>query len=408
MSARVRPLLKRSLLCLSLVALSLGLAGWNMTGPQTTLLVDGPLAQMQKNLFMTTVYVALGIFVVVGGVLAYAQVRYRAKPENENDPVPEQTHGKPIIEVGLIAASTLLLVIIAIPTIKGSYMMGDDPSDEPDVFKITAIGNQWWFKFDYPDQGFATGNEMVIPVGRPVRIDLRTIDVGHSFWIPRLAGKTDMIRNRPNWMWLKADKSGYYWGHCAEFCGESHSYMRFRVVALDAADFAEWMKKQAATARVVDPEKPAEPGTPVAYPTTSPTKTLAGFFAADTRERSSQAIEERMTEWRSRQTPVPADENPKQVAEGRKLFTQMGCIGCHTVRGHEGAGLIGPDLTHFSGRTTIAAATLDNNPDNLKRWIREPESVKPGNLMWLGYSDAAKKMNEEQVSALAAYLTSLR
>jgi cytochrome c oxidase subunit 2 len=185
--------------------------------------------------------------------------------------------------------------------------------------------------------------------------------------------------------------------------------MRFRVVALETADFAAWVDRQKAPARTVLATDPVQEGTPVDYPdaATSPLKT-AGFFPSDTRSLSERVVAERMAEWKSRQAPVPAGEIPALVAQGRETFKKLGCIGCHTVRGHEGGGLTAPDLTHFAGRTTIAAAMLDNNSENLRRWVKTPHLIKPGNLMWIGYSEDAKKMTDEQADALVAYLQSLR
>src|SRR5690606_12964686 len=130
-----------------------------------------------------------------------------------------------------------------------------------DAYEVTAVGYQWWFKFEYPKEQIdggqlVTANELVIPAGRPVRVHLRTADVIHSFWVPKLAGKVDMIPNRGNHLWLQADEPGYFWGQCAEFCGESHAVMRFRVIALNEADFSAWLEKQKAPARSVAADAP--------------------------------------------------------------------------------------------------------------------------------------------------------
>jgi cytochrome c oxidase subunit 2 len=394
------------LAALGLVGFAALAGGWDMTGPQTTLIAEGPLARMQYDLFLVTVYVGLFIFVIVGAVLAWTQWRYRARKETENDPVPEQTHGKPAVEISLILASIALLVIIAIPTVRGVRMMGTVPTDQGEPLRITATGLQWWFRFEYPETGVITANELVIPAGRPIRIDLRTMDVGHSFWVPRLAGKIDMIRNRPNWMWIKADSPGYFWGHCAEFCGESHTYMRFRVVALPEAEFAQWVERQRANARDVSADTPSEPAgaTSVAHGDTA----APAFFVAGPANVARSIIESKFEEFRTRQNPPPVVDNAPLIAEGRALFSSLGCVACHAIRGHGAAGVSGPELTHFASRTTLAAAVLDNTPANLRRWLRENNEIKPGNLMWIGYSDQARRMTEAQAHALATYLESLR
>ncbi|TVR55621.1 MAG: cytochrome c oxidase subunit II, partial [Puniceicoccaceae bacterium] len=199
----------------------------HLSGHQSTFVTEGPLARMQLDLFYVTLWVTTFIFITVGGVLAYAQIKFKAKKGEERSEPPAQTHGNPLVELGLIVASIGLLVIIAIPTVRGIWYMETIPYDDEDMVEIVATGYQWWFRFDYTDLGFTTANEVVIPAGRNVHFHLRTNDVIHSFWIPRLAGKKDMIPNRANSMWIRADGPGYYWGHCAEFCGESHANMRF-------------------------------------------------------------------------------------------------------------------------------------------------------------------------------------
>ena len=238
---------------------------FSLSGPQSTMVTDGPVAKAQWDLFMVTVWVTAFIFVIVGAVLAYAQVKFHAKDSAvEKAEMPTQGHGNPLTEIGLIAASVVLLVIIAIPTVRDIWYTHDVPeADKAKAIDITATGYQWWFKFEYnhpdavvklPTGGEAplvTGNELVVPAGRPIRVHLRTIDVIHSFWIPKLAGKVDMIPNRPNFLWFQADRPGYFYGQCAEYCGESHAIMKFRVIALAPADYDKWLANQKAPARTV-------------------------------------------------------------------------------------------------------------------------------------------------------------
>ena len=236
-------------------------------GPQSTFDPAGPIAQHQLDLFYLTCWVCLVIFVIVGGVLAYAMFKFRARNDTEAKAhVPEQAHGNPLVEISLIGASVLALVIIAIPTLREIYYSYDVPlENKADAYEVTATGYQWWFKFDYPSETaktldptgktvnapFSVANELVIPAGRPIHINLRTVDVIHSFWIPKLAGKVDMMPNRANHLWLEADKPGYFWGQCAEFCGESHALMRFRVIALAPREFYSWLDAQSAPSRKV-------------------------------------------------------------------------------------------------------------------------------------------------------------
>jgi len=394
---------------------------FNLRGPQSTIVTDGPVARAQYDVFMTTVYVTLFIFVVVGAVLAYAQIKFRAKSEaDEHAEPPPQGHGNPLIEIGLIVASVALLVIIAIPTLKNIRYTHDVPEEErANAMEVTAIGYQWWFKFEYPGEQvkqptggeapLVTANELVVPAGVPVRVHLRTIDVIHSFWIPKLAGKVDMIPNRANFLWFKADQPGYYYGQCAEYCGESHAIMRFRVVALSAADYVKWLDNQKASARTATAtaiRREQEQVRPqfASLPATGPGTTLAASrnFDADP-----------LAAWKAKQAPA-ADENPALVADGRRLFQEKTCISCHTVRGHEGVGITGPDLTKVGARTTIAAGVLENSPERMHQWIKDPEYFKPGNKMYHGgYIDATTgkqlfTLNDREIDALVAYLQSLK
>ncbi|MFM9953060.1 MAG: cytochrome c oxidase subunit II [Opitutaceae bacterium] len=403
---------------------------WRMDGHQSTMVVDGPVAQSQLDLFMVTVWVTLVIFILVGGVLAYATWKFRAKTEaDEHAEPPPQSHGNPLVEIGLIAGSVFALVIIAVPTLKSIWYTYDIPGGETrpqldalikkgEAYEVTATGLQWWFKFEYPLEqingvgSLVTSNELVIPSNRPVRINLRTNDVIHSLWIPKLAGKVDMIPNRANHLWVQADKPGYFWGQCAEYCGDSHAVMRFRVIALAPKEFNEWLEAQKLPARDVAP-KPAIASAP---------KTQ--FTALRTFKQNEYGFTDKYAEipsrppldsWREKQNPEKG-EDAALVAKGKALFTAKTCLGCHAVRGHGAAGVTGPDLTHVGARTTIAGGRLENNSEQLRRWISNPESVKPGNKMALSYArtdyygkpiDGIKLTAEDEV-ALVAYLESLK
>jgi cytochrome c oxidase subunit II len=383
-------------------------AGFDMDGPQSTILVEGPVAESQLQLFYVTLWVTVFIFLTVGGALAYAQIRFRARKTDDDSDPPEQTHGHPIVEVGLIIASTLLLVVIAVPTVRGIWYTYDVPESERDsalVVKVT--GYQWWFKFEYPELGIVTANEMVIPTNRAIHIDLRTIDVIHSFWVPKLAGKVDLIPNRANHMWLKADRANYYWAQCAEYCGESHANMRFRVISLDGNEWNTWVANQQKDARTVAPAAASAAGL-VDQPRLQ-------FVAAQPSEedRGMAGSDSPFAYWQFKQAlPAPGAENAALIAKGRELFIQKTCGGCHQINGHAGAvGITGPSLTHFASRTTLAAALIDNTPANLRRWLDDPNGVKPGNLMWKtgGIGDPSKiKLKEDELDALVAYLNSLK
>ena len=393
---------------------------FNLSGPQSTMVSAGPVAKAQWDLFMVTVWVTTFIFVVVGSVLAYAQFKFRAKTEaDEHATPPPQGHGNPFVEIGLIAGSVLLLVIIAIPTLRGIWYTHDVPEEEKaNAMEVTAIGYQWWFKFEYPSEmvplptggeaPLVTGNELVVPAGVPVRVQLRTVDVIHSFWIPKLAGKVDMMPNRGNFLWFKADKPGYYYGQCAEYCGESHAIMRFRVIALSAPEYARWLENQKQVARTVTAES-------LAATAAAPSVQFASLkFEAGSALAASPGFDANpLAAWQDMQKPEPG-ENAQLIATGRKLFSDKTCISCHTVRGHEGIGITGPDLTRVGARTTIAAGVLENTPERLHAWIKDPNHFKPGNKMFNGgYIDvetgtAKFQLTDPEIDALVAYLHSLK
>lgn len=405
--------------------------GWFewLTGPQSTFDTKGPVAKAQLDVFYVTLWVTGITFVIVAGIMAYAMFKFRArKSDDAKAATPHQGHGNPLIELSLIALSVLALVFIAVPTLKAIWYSYDIPADQKETaYEVNATGLQWWFKFEYPKEqiddvgALVTGNELVIPAGRPVRVNLRTADVIHSFWVPKLAGKVDMIPNRGNHLWLQADEPGYFWGQCAEYCGESHAVMRFRVIALNETDFAAWVAQQKTAARTVAADaKPAgEPAAPYAF--TNPGRNAPGYSAAFDADP--------MAAWRKQQQ-IDAGEEPALIAQGRELFRQKNCVTCHTVRGHEGMGVTAPDLTHIGSRTTVAAGLLENTRENLHRWIAHPNEVKPGNKMYVGVPTGGGNVmtgylsidkttgkpeetphitvNDTEARALVAYLHSLK
>ena len=381
----LNPLKRRALSCAAVAAMPLFFGGWLnwLTGPQSTFETKGPVAASQLDVFYVTLWVTGITFVIVAGIMAYATLKFRArKTDDAKAVIPHQGHGNPLIELSLIGLSVLALVFIAIPTLRAIWYNYDVPADQKEVaYEVNAIGLQWWFKFEYPSEQIegvgplVTGNELVIPAGRPVRVNLRTADVIHSFWVPKLAGKVDMMPNRGNHLWLQADEPGYFWGQCAEFCGESHAVMRFRVIALNATDFAAWLAHQKTTARTVAADAPVtgEPAAPYVF--NNPGRNAPGYTAAFDADPFGA--------WWKQQEVAPG-ESPALIAQGRQLFQQKNCVTCHTVRGHEGMGVTAPDLTHIGARTTVAAGLLENSPENLHRWIAHPEEVKPGNKMYVG------------------------
>jgi cytochrome c oxidase subunit II len=407
-----------------------------LDGPMSTRVTDGPVAQSQWDLFMVTVWVCTFIFIIVGAVLAYAQVKFHARNDaDEHAEPPPQGHGNPLIEIGLIVASVALLVIIAIPTLKGIWYTHDVPEEERgNAMDVTAVGYQWWFRFEYngekvqlPNGGgeapLVTGNELVVPAGVPVRVHLRTVDVIHSFWVPKLAGKVDMIPNRPNFLWFKATNPGYYYGQCAEYCGESHAIMRFRVIALSPSDYVRWLENQKAGARTATAAAiRAEENKVTVQFAALQTDVTKDTQPGSTLAASPQFDADPLAAWKAKQK-ADAGENAGLIAQGRKLFQEKTCVNCHSVRGHEGIGINGPDLTHVGSRTTIAAGVLENTPTRMAQWLKDPEYFKPGNKMYYGLGGMAGyvkldpktgewvpniQLNDQEIEALVAYLQSLK
>jgi cytochrome c oxidase subunit 2 len=297
---------------------------------------------MQYDVFMVTVAVCTAVFLLTAGLLVYAIWRYRARPGHIEAKLLH-THGNPRLEAALMVGVTLLLLIIAVPNIRVLFA-ASEPPDLEHALRVEVVGKQWWWQFSYPAFEVETANELHVPVGRTIVAELRTEDVIHSFWVPKLAGKMDLIPNKINHLWFQADKPGVYYGQCAEFCGPSHANMRLRVIVHPEAAFAAWIKGQQRVA-------------------TAPMESFA--------------------------------------QEGMRVFQER-CMACHTVAGTAANGNIGPNLTHVASRQTLAAGLLPNSPANLQRWLHNQQAIKPGSLMPnLGLSEA-------EVKALTAYLQHLK
>ena len=295
-------------------------AGCGNDNHQNTLDPKGPAAQKIMDLFTPFFWVAVVIGVgVIGTVVLFAvKFRYRAG-KNDN---PVQVHGNTRLEIGWTIAPALILFVMAVPTIGTIVDLSHKPKG--DGVEITVTGKQWWWQYEYKQEAIVTANEMHIPVGRPVYLRLQSDNVIHSFWVPNLAGKKDVVPGRTNTLTIEADTPGVYLGQCAEYCGLSHANMRLRVSAQTEADYEAWVAGQQ--------------------------RILTG---AD-------------VEFVTR----PADKGG--------LIQKYGCTGCHSFNGVEGAtARVGPNLTHVAGRTTFAGAIYDLNRENLRKWVYDAPSRKP-------------------------------
>jgi cytochrome c oxidase subunit 2 len=287
------------------------------------------------------------IFVVVAGLLTYAIVRYRQR-KGDDTTEPPQVYGSEQVEIAWTVIPVIIVIVLVLTTARTIHEIQDAPRP-PGALEVTAIGRQWWWEFRYPSLGIVTANELHIPVSdprdpTPTFLRLLSADVAHSFWVPRLAGKTDLIPNRANQMWMDPSQPGLYLGQCAEYCGTQHAKMLLRVYVHTREDFARWVADQKAPATIA---------------------------AAD-------------------------------VASGKRVFETTACLNCHAVAGTAANGRFGPDLTHLMSRDTLAAGAVKNTAENLKLWVKEPNALKPGSLM------PPMHLPEEELDALVRYLVTLK
>src|SRR5262245_12520704 len=330
----------RTVVLLAGVALLASSCSWGLwDSPMTTVRPRSDFGKWIDEIFMLISWTTLVIFICVESALLYVCWRFRDRP---GAPIPKQVHGHTALEISWTIAFAVVLLIIGIPTIRIIFRTQEAPAAT--ALRVDVSGRQWWWEFSYPDLKITTANELHIPVGQTAAFHLHAPDVIHSFWMPALGGKRDVVPHRVNRIVLTPEVPGEYLGQCAEYCGVSHANMRFRVVVHPKDEFEAWVKNQQAP--------PAEATDPLAQ-------------------------------------------------QGKALFAQSTCVGCHTITGVS-AGQIGPNLTHFGSRKSLAANLVANTPDNVAKWIENPDHLKPGARMPnLG-------MTGEQAKALAAYLLSLK
>ncbi len=329
--------------------------------PQSAMDPAGRFAQGPHDLVIPVLFIALVVFILVQGLIIYSVIKFRIRADDDGS-LPKQVHGNTRLEIVWTVIPALILAGIAVPTVQGIF----GQMDEPDEFMtVEVIGHRWWFEYYYPDHDIYTANEMVIPAGTSVRLEMTAADparsanqgVIHSFWIPRLAGKQDLVPGRTTFLNIEADEPGRYLGQCAEYCGLSHANMRARAVALSDADWQTWVDEQS---------------TPAAVP----------------------------------------DEGALE-AEGRELFGDLGdrmaCASCHQVW-EEGARnpSVGPDLTHLMSREEFAGAVHDLDEENLREWLRDPSAMKPMQYDVNGIGMPNLDLSDDEIDALVAYLLALQ
>jgi cytochrome c oxidase subunit II len=339
----------RGLLAVALllgVLLSLGLVGCarepvthnvpNMLDPR------GTGAREVANLWWIILGLGTAVFLAVSGLLGAAV--YRRSQAIDSDEAVDLSHvsGTVWILWGGVLIPFVILMVTFFFGLRALAAISYPP--QPTTVTIEVTGHRWWWEVRYPDHGIITANEIVIPVGQPVAIVVRSADVIHSFWVPQLHGKLDMTPGRVDSMWLQAEEAGVYRGLCAEFCGLQHAKMQFLVIAQEPERFNDWVEQQS-------------------QPAAEPADSLTGH--------------------------------------GQQVFLTSSCVYCHTVRGTPARGVLGPDLTHLASRRTLAAGIIPNSRGHLAGWILDPQQIKPGNLM------PPTSFSAEDLQALLAYLESL-
>jgi cytochrome c oxidase subunit 2 len=287
-----------------------------------------PLAQPAQEIKETSLLVlaiCAVIFLIMFGLLVYSLVRFRHRPGDEASE-PPQIYGSNQIELAWTVLPILIVFVLILVT---SRTIADIQNRKaaPGSVQATVIGHQWWWEIRYPELGIVTANELHVPTSdgsnrQPTFLKLQSADVAHSFWVPQLAGKTDLIPNRENRMWIDPTQPGIYLGNCAEYCGTQHARMLIRVIVHPRAEFERWVAEQ----KRVAAEEPS-------------------------------------------------------VQQGRRLFFANSCVNCHTIRGTSAQGAFGPDLTHLMSRQTLASGAAANTTETLRAWVRDPQKLKVGCLM---------------------------
>ena len=315
------------------------------TPPQPSALDPaGPNSAAIASLFNVVLVIATVVFVVVEGLILVSAFRFRRRARDVSEPI--QVHGNTKAEIAWTILPALIVVTLFVMALQTQQTLAKpDTTVAPEQMTVKVIGHQFWWEYQYPDLGITTATDLVIPTGKVVNLELSSVDVIHSFWVPQLNGKTDAFPNHVNFTWIQANTPGAYYGQCAELCGASHANMRVVVVAKTPEEFDQWVRDQQAG--------PAEPADALAQ-------------------------------------------------QGQLVFSAGACIGCHTINGTAANGKTGPNLTHVGSRTSLAGGMFTNTEGNLRRWLTNPPAVKPGSIM------PNLNLTRTEIDALTAYLQSLK
>jgi cytochrome c oxidase subunit 2 len=311
--------------------------------------IFAPASTPAQSIFGLSVFVlavTAVIFAIVFSLLAYSVVKFR-KRASDDGREPPQVYGSNQVELAwtVIPVLTIVALFMATARVIASVQKVTQPIH---AIEVVAIGHQFWWEYRYPGLSVVTANELHVPVSDPEHptptfITLLSADTAHSFWVPRLAGKTDLIPNRVNHTWIDPHQAGVYLGQCAQYCGTQHAKMLLRVYVQSRDEFDRWIQEQRQPVHVSD-----------------------------------------------------------AVSRGQHIFETTACINCHAVAGTAADGRFGPNLTHLMSRETIASGAAENTPENLRRWIQNPDAIKPGSRM------PAMQLSDQDLDAVAAYLSTLR
>jgi cytochrome c oxidase subunit 2 len=302
-------------------------------------------AESVYHLSLLVLTVCAAIFLVVAGLLTFTIVRFRRKKDDRDEPA--QIYGSNHIEIAWTVIPILIVFVLTMATARVVVAI-QTKSAPKDALQVTVIGHQWWWEFRYPDLGIVTANELHVPVSTAPKpavtfLKLQSADVAHSFWVPQLSGKIDLIPNRTNSMWIDPRQEGTYLGNCAEYCGTQHANMLLRVIVQSPADFEKW--------------------------------------AAAQKLGASQ---------------------DSRIQAARTTFLSLSCVNCHTVSRTSAAGTFGPDLSHLMSREMLGAGVIPNTTENLRAWVKDPQVIKPGNLM------PNMQLNDRELDEVVTYLSTLK
>ena len=322
------------------IAAAVSLAACSGASP-STLKPHGPGAARIAGLWWFMFAVSAFVVALIGALLLFSILPRRRRKGDDPDTTP--AWATRMVVVGGVVFPVIVLSILWVLTLRDMDALSQPAT--PARLEIHVTGYQWWWKVAYPRQGFVTANDIHVPTGQPVRVVLTTFDVNHSFWVPQLTGKTDLIAGKPNTTWIEADNPGVYRGQCAEFCGLQHAHMALVVVAEEPEKFAEWKKRESLGA--------------------------------------------------------PTPQTPEQV-RGQQVFLGAPCANCHNITGIDASATLGPDLTHVRSRPTLAAGMLLNTRGNLAGWISNAPAIKPGAQM------PPNQLAAGELQDLLAYLDTLR